>query len=84
MEKEKKARLEAHGWKVGTVEEFLGLTPEEVRIQEAAEGMGTPGSQRSFWELYQAFRRSYGDLDVETSDAFADARDPAPGRDFSW
>ena len=31
MNKEKKARLEAQGWKVGTVEEFLGLTPEESR-----------------------------------------------------
>ena len=30
MDKEKKARLEAHGWKVGSAEEFLGLTPEEA------------------------------------------------------
>jgi predicted XRE-type DNA-binding protein len=29
MDKEKRARLEAHGWKVGSTEEFLGLTPEE-------------------------------------------------------
>lgn len=29
MDKKKKARLEAQGWKVGSVEEFLGLTPEE-------------------------------------------------------
>ncbi|HEV2844708.1 MAG TPA: helix-turn-helix domain-containing protein [Thermoanaerobaculia bacterium] len=29
MDKDKKARLEAKGWKVGTVDEFLGLTPEE-------------------------------------------------------
>jgi hypothetical protein len=25
MDKEKKARLEAHGWTVGSVEQFLGL-----------------------------------------------------------
>lgn len=30
MEKEKKARLEAKGWRVGSTEEFLGLTPEET------------------------------------------------------
>lgn len=29
MDKDKKARLEAKGWKVGSVEEFLGLTSEE-------------------------------------------------------
>ncbi len=29
MDSEKKARLEAHGWRVGSTEEFLGLTPEE-------------------------------------------------------
>lgn len=30
MNKEKKARLEAHGWRVGLAEEFLGMTPEEA------------------------------------------------------
>src|SRR5688572_4830525 len=34
MDKEKKARLEAHGWRVGTTEELLGLTPEEVAYME--------------------------------------------------
>ncbi len=34
MDKEKKARLEAHGWRVGTTEEFLGLTPEEAAYVE--------------------------------------------------
>lgn len=34
MDKEKKARLEAHGWKVGSAEEFLGLTPEEAAYIE--------------------------------------------------
>jgi len=30
MDKEKRARLEAQGWEVGSTEEFLGLTPEEA------------------------------------------------------
>jgi predicted XRE-type DNA-binding protein len=34
MDKEKKVRLEAHGWRVGTTEELLGLTPEEVAYVE--------------------------------------------------
>lgn len=34
MDKSKKAHLEAHGWRVGTVEEFLGLTPEEAAYVE--------------------------------------------------
>ncbi len=34
MDKEKKARLEAHGWKVGSTEEFLGLTAEEAAYVE--------------------------------------------------
>jgi len=29
MDKEKKARLEEKGWRVGSTEEFLGLTPDE-------------------------------------------------------
>jgi predicted XRE-type DNA-binding protein len=33
-EEEKKARLEAHGWKVGSTEEFLGLSPEEAAYIE--------------------------------------------------
>jgi hypothetical protein len=34
MDKEKKARLEARGWKVGSAEDFLGLTPEEATYIE--------------------------------------------------
>lgn len=34
MDREKKARLEAHGWRVGSTEEFLGLTPEEAAYIE--------------------------------------------------
>ena len=34
MDNEKKARLESHGWRVGSAEEFLGLTPEEAAYIE--------------------------------------------------
>lgn len=34
MNSSKKARLEAAGWKIGTVEEFLGLTKEEAALVE--------------------------------------------------
>ena len=34
MDKEKRARLEARGWKVGSTQEFLGLTPEETSYIE--------------------------------------------------
>lgn len=34
MDEKKKERLEANGWKVGGVEEFLGLTPEENALVE--------------------------------------------------
>jgi len=34
MKKAKRERLEAKGWKVGTVAEFLGLTPEESALIE--------------------------------------------------
>lgn len=34
MDKKKRKRLEAAGWKFGTIEEFLGLSPEESAIVE--------------------------------------------------
>lgn len=34
MDKKKQAKLEAKGWHFGTVEEFLGLTPEEAAYVE--------------------------------------------------
>ncbi len=34
MDTIKKLRLEAKGWKVGSVDEFLGLTPEEAAYVE--------------------------------------------------
>jgi hypothetical protein len=33
MKKAKRARLEAKGWKVGAVAEFLELTPEESALK---------------------------------------------------
>lgn len=32
MNSAKRKRLEAAGWKVGTLEQFLGLTKEEIRL----------------------------------------------------
>ena len=32
MNKDKQARLERQGWRVGDAEDFLGLTPEEVAL----------------------------------------------------
>lgn len=40
MEKAKKARLEAKGWRVGSAEEFLGLTPEEAALVELRLRLG--------------------------------------------
>jgi predicted XRE-type DNA-binding protein len=40
MDKEKKARLEAHGWKVGSAEDFLGLSPEEAAYIELRLKLG--------------------------------------------
>jgi predicted XRE-type DNA-binding protein len=34
MDEEKRIRLEAHGWKAGSTEELLGLTPEEAAYIE--------------------------------------------------
>jgi hypothetical protein len=34
MKNSKRARLEAHGWRVGSATEFLELTPEEVAFVE--------------------------------------------------
>lgn len=32
MDKEKRARLEEKGWRIGSAEEFLALTPEEAAL----------------------------------------------------
>lgn len=41
MDAEKRARLEAAGFKVGTVEEFLGLSPEESALIEVRLALST-------------------------------------------
>ena len=41
MEKRKKKRLEAAGWRVGSPAEFLGLTDEETAIVELKLGLAT-------------------------------------------
>ena len=43
MTEEKKKRLEAEGFKVGSVAEFLGLTPEEqAKIENVIKTNGKP------------------------------------------
>lgn len=34
MDEQKRKRLEAQGWKLGSVQDFLGLTPEEAAYVE--------------------------------------------------
>jgi hypothetical protein len=45
MDKEKKARLEARGWKAGSAEEFLGLTPEEAPSSLSSPAVTSPSTQ---------------------------------------
>jgi predicted XRE-type DNA-binding protein len=40
MQKTKRAKLEAQGWKVGSVQEFLGLTDEEAALVELKVSLG--------------------------------------------
>lgn len=46
MDPKKKAFLEASGWKVGTVAEYLGLTPEESALVEMKVRMALLLKQR--------------------------------------
>ncbi len=46
MRKTKRDRLEEKGWKVGTVEEFLDLTPEEAAYIELKLRLGKNLRQR--------------------------------------
>lgn len=41
MDENKQKRLEAAGWKVGSVSEFLGLTPEEAEYVELKLALGS-------------------------------------------
>lgn len=43
MDKEKKALLEAQGWRVGSAEEFLGMPPEEAAYVELRLKLGACG-----------------------------------------
>jgi ribosome-binding protein aMBF1 (putative translation factor) len=55
MRKEKKKRLEAKGWKVGTVKEFLGLADEESTYIELkirlAEGLRQRRQQKGLSQV---------------------------------
>jgi hypothetical protein len=47
MRAEKKRRLEAAGWRVGSAEEFLGLTAEEATLVELRLTRRSPPKGRS-------------------------------------
>jgi hypothetical protein len=55
MNEEKKKRLEAAGWKVGSVEEFLELTPEETAIVDMKFNLA-----KALYEKRQKLRISQG------------------------
>lgn len=42
MDKKKKARLEANGWRVGSAEELLGLSPDEAAYVELRLKLSDP------------------------------------------
>jgi hypothetical protein len=46
MNPEKKAKLEAAGWKAGSADEFLGLTPEESTLLDIRMSLSTALKQR--------------------------------------
>jgi len=54
MNKAKRERLEAHGWKVGTVAEFLELTPEESALIEIKLALSRNLRQRREKQMTQA------------------------------
>jgi hypothetical protein len=55
MNEEKKKRLEAAGWKVGDVEEFLELTPEEAAVVDMRFNLA-----KALYEKRQKLRISQG------------------------
>jgi DNA-binding XRE family transcriptional regulator len=57
MKKTKKERLEAAGWKFGSAEEFLGLTPSEVALIEIKLALA-----RSLRELRLESGRTQSDI----------------------
>ncbi|MCX6027941.1 MAG: helix-turn-helix transcriptional regulator [Chloroflexi bacterium] len=54
MEQAKRERLEAKGWKVGTVAEFLGLTPEESALVEIRVALSRSLRERREKQMTQA------------------------------
>lgn len=54
MDQAKQSLLEAHGWKVGTVAEFLDLTPEEAVLVEIKLALSHMLRQRRQQQMTQA------------------------------
>lgn len=54
MDKAKRERLEAKGWKVGTAAEFLDLTPEEAALVEIKLTLSRTLRQRRQEQMTQA------------------------------
>jgi hypothetical protein len=54
MDKAKRERLEAEGWKVGSVAEFLELTPEEVALIEIKLALSRSLRERREKQMTQA------------------------------
>lgn len=59
MEQAKKERLEAKGWKVGTVSDFLELTPEEAILIEIKLA------------LRQNLKERYQEIETKNTDTLA-------------
>jgi len=53
MDATKQARLEAQGWKVGSVDEFLELTPEESMLIEIKLALASSLRQRRRSQMTQ-------------------------------
>ena len=54
MDKTKRERLEAQGWKIGTVAEFLELTPEESAMIEIKLALSKRLKERREKQMTQA------------------------------
>lgn len=54
MDKAKRKRLEARGWKIGSVSDFLGLTPEEAALIEMKLALARSLRQRRQKRMTQA------------------------------
>jgi len=88
MDEEKKNRLEAKGWKVGTVAEFLELTPEEAMLVEIKLALSRNNQEilveirevNDFWSALQNFRQKV-DLESIDDNTFENLRDKLPGRE---